>query len=251
MNQRTIPPNPPTFSLRPEQWGEPFVLQGPEHHHLRRVLRVRPGEIVRLIDGCGRIGLFEVLLVEKERSLLGHIESRIEPTPETRLVLALGWNRAIRRSWVLEKAVEFGCHGLILWQAARSQGQVPREAKESWTSLLLAGAKQSANPWVPSVETLPGGVDDLVRRSPDFDHRIIVWEGELERRFDPELLGRPGTHLLVLGPEGGFDPLETDRLTGAGFLPVGLGKRILRWETAALLCLGLYWWSGQGGPATP
>jgi 16S rRNA (uracil1498-N3)-methyltransferase len=48
-----------------------------------------------------------------------------------------------------------------------------------------------------------------------------------------------------VGPEGGFAPEEVDLLRDSGFSPVSLGERVLRWETAALLCLGLRWWGRQ------
>lgn len=63
----------------------------------------------------------------------------------------------------------------------------------------------------------------------------------------PDTLGQPGRTLCVVGPEGGFTAQEVEKLTRAGFLPATLGERVLRWETAAVLCLGLHWWKRQLG----
>ena len=237
----------PAFHLPPAQWREPFLLQGPEHHHFRKVLRGRSGAGILMLDGAGRVGIFEVLAVEKERSLLSLRESWTEPAPDPRFVLAVGWNKSLRRSWLLEKIAELGCSGVLFWQAKRSQGRVPDQAKESWKAQLLAGAKQSVNPWVPFVRTCPGGTGELAEIAGSFDRKVLLWEEEEQRRLDIGQLKLPGSHLFVLGPEGGIDPREAEDLVRAGFSPVSLGKRILRWETAALLCLGLFWWSGNEG----
>ena len=67
----------------------------------------------------------------------------------------------------------------------------------------------------------------------------------------PDTLGQPGRTLCVVGPEGGFaqgqEIKKWRKLTRAGFLPATLGERVLRWETAAVLCLGLHWWKRQLG----
>ena len=60
-----------------------------------------------------------------------------------------------------------------------------------------------------------------------------------------EDLTAPGDILLVVGPEGGFSPREAALLQEAGITAVSLGDRVLRWETAAVLTLGLAWWARQ------
>jgi 16S rRNA (uracil1498-N3)-methyltransferase len=237
-----------TFYLPPDKWCEPWLLEGPEQHHYRKALRGHAGDVIRLLDGEGRIGIFEVLRVEKERSLLCLRKSWSVPPPDPRFVLAVGWNRALRRSWLLEKAAELGCHGMLFWQAMRSQGQVPAQAKDGWKAQLLAGAKQSVNPWIPTVQTCPGGVEDLVAMGRSFDHLVLLWEEEEQHHLVLKQLHAPGSHLFVLGPEGGFDNREVAELVESGFVSMSLGNRILRWETAAMLCLGLFWWTSQHWP---
>ena len=181
----------------------------------------------------------------------GHIRLTLETErcispPPGGAWLALAWTKALRRSWLLEKAVELEAGGLWFWQAARSQGRMPPEAKDSWRGQLLAGAKQSGNPWLPELRVFPEGLDGLLASSAPFARKWILCEDP--RGTDsvcPEMLQDVHRSLFVLGPEGGFSPEERSALTGGGFLPVSLGRRVLRWETAALLCLGLCWWSRQ------
>ena len=80
----------------------------------------------------------------------------------------------------------------------------------------------------------------------DFDNIFMLWEGQSPSEIlsDAELQGA-GKTLFIIGPEGGFSEAEADFFTTNGAKPISLGKRILRWETAALLCLGLAWWKGE------
>jgi len=74
-----------------------------------------------------------------------------------------------------------------------------------------------------------------------------IHEGDTGGRLlSREDLRSPGAVLLVVGPEGGFSPREAEELAAAGIAPVSLGKRVLRWETAAVLTLGIAWWARQG-----
>lgn len=255
----TAIPEPPdwsdarTFFLEPGAWREPYELDSSESHHLTRVLRIREGEEIRVLDGKGREGRFKVLPFRKNtRNVsLQILDDWHYPEPKAQVILAAGWTKAARRGWILEKAVEFEAAGIWLWQAERSQFAVPSDIKESWHGQLIAGAKQCRNPWLPELRTLPGGVNELISLADETGctHRHVLVESGYKAvmSLTPDTLGQPGKTLCVVGPEGGFTPQEVDRLTHAGFLPATLGERVLRWETAAMLCLGLHWWKQQLG----
>jgi 16S rRNA (uracil1498-N3)-methyltransferase len=235
-----------TFFLPAEGWHEPYQVTGTEARHLVTVLRVKKGETVRLLDGEGREGIFTVSAIEKRHVALTLCECITHERPQGRATLAVGYGRGLRRGWLLEKAVELEAAGIWFWQADRSQGKVPEESKETWFSQMTAGAKQSNNPWLPALATLPDGVEGLIQAKSGFDKTFVLWEGDTKGAVLSMSDLTPATNALyVLGPEGGFADREIARLTEAGFTPVSLGGRILRWETAALLCLGLTWWARQ------
>ena len=241
-----------TFYLPKIEWRTPLTLEGQEAKHLVKVLRAQPGDTISLLDGEGREALCTITATSKQRVELT-IDSEIQhERPTCRTVCAIGWAKSTRRGWLLEKAVELEAEGLCFWQADRSQGKVPEEVKESWVGPLVAGAKQCRNPWLPTLSTAPNGVDALVEMGKDFDRRFILWEGqEPSDVLSPSAVGFAGRTLFVVGPEGGFTEREVTTLTRGGFTPVSLGRRILRWETAALLCLGLDWWHRQVLEASP
>ncbi len=235
-----------SFYLPPDQWGEPFVLDGTEAGHLLRVLRAGPGETVRLFDGQGREGLFTLSRADKRRAWLDPREITERARPQGRPWLALGWNKAGRRDWLLEKAVELRAGGLVFWRAERSQGDLPEAPKPGWTATMVQAAKQCANPWLPEIRMAPGGWGELAALGSGFDRKALLWESaDGESLVSPADLAAPGGCLAVLGPEGGLAAGEARGLIQAGFAPVSLGPGVLRWETAALAVLCLAFWAGK------
>lgn len=246
--------DPRTFFLAPECWQPPYVLGNEDAQHVRKVLRLSEGDEIRVLDGAGREGAFRIAALGKREVELELLQSWTHPRPNSGVILAAGWTKSARRSWIMEKAVEFGAAGVWFWQAERSQFPVPEEARENWHGQLVAGAKQCRNPWLPEVRTLPQGVAQLVSEvdtlvAPVARHVLLedslVDESHPARPLLPKDLGVPGLTVCVIGPEGGFTSAEAEHLKSHSFTPFSLGKRVLRWETAALLCLGLHWWNGE------
>ncbi len=234
------------FFLPPDKWKAPFTLEGSEAHHLATVLRTRPETYITLFDGKGREGMFRVVSLTKKKIVLDQERLHEHPLPECRIWVAPGWNRATRRGWFLEKAVELGAWGIIFWQSTFSQGTTPKLPKESWKNQCIAAAKQCGNPWLPQLVTYPQGLTSLLEATQEFQHRIFLWEdADSTQILKPEDIAYQGDILVVLGAEGGFSQEETAALHHAGCSPISLGARILRWETAALLCLGIGFWHKQ------
>ena len=235
-----------SFYLPPPEWQPPFTLTGAEAHHLARVLRIKAGHQVRLFDGQGRSGLFQVERVEKNQARLLPLSETTTLPPATRCTLAAGFSKALRRGWFLEKAVELGAHALWFWQGDFSQASLPDEEKTTWKASLIAGAKQCENTWLPDLHMLQGGTEALIARATEFDRVIVLYEGDTNGRIlCKEDLAAPSSVLLIIGPEGGFSPQEIAAFTGAKLPLVSMGKGILRWETAAVLALGMAWWARQ------
>lgn len=236
-----------SFYLAPEAWKEPFLLDGDEAHHLLRVLRVKAGAEVRLFDGSGRHGLFKVASAAKGSAVLELVNEAFEAPPATRCTLAAGFSKALRRGWFMEKTVELEASSVWFWQGEHSQAALPDAEKSKWRAALVSGAKQCEAARLPELAMVRGGVRGIVERRDEFDRAFMLYEGDTGGRLlRKEDLAVQGSILLVVGPEGGFSSAEVTALSGAGVVPVSLGDRVLRWETAAVLTLGMAWWARQG-----
>lgn len=234
------------FYLAPEKWDNP-VLEGSEFHHLSKVLRLKKGDAITLLDGKGREAVCELAEITKKEAKLSICSEKIYPPEKAQVTLALGWGKAARRGFMLEKCVELEASSLWFWQAERSQFPVPRDIKESWQEQLIAGAKQCHNPYIPELASVSGGVKELIEKSKDYDHKQLLVESDYKHEafLSETYLGQEGKTICVIGPEGGFSPKEVELLTEAGFKTFTIGDRILRWETAAVMVLGLHWWNKQ------
>lgn len=240
-----------SFYLDPDQWpgsvGETVCLKGAEVKHMVTVLRTSKDQTVRLFDGKGGDGLFSVIETNRNQALLKSVELKEHPAPTAGLTLAIGWGKSKRRNYLFEKTVELGGAGIIFWQAARSQGQVPTLPKDTWKEKCIQAAKQCGAVHLPTIDTVDG-IPGLVNMALGFDSSLLAWEsGTATTPLSPNHLSK-GRTLIVIGPEGGFDDTEAAQLQAAGCVPVTLGSSILRWETAATYCLSLASYAVQGMP---
>ncbi|MFW5731398.1 MAG: RsmE family RNA methyltransferase [Desulfonatronovibrionaceae bacterium] len=228
------------FYLPPEKWQPPYSLTGREARHLSRVLRIKTGQTVRLYNGMGRSGFFTVTELSSREVLLAPREISQAPEPSSKIHLAVAWNKSLRRSWLLEKAVELGVWRIILWQGKRSQGKTSRARQDNWQGKMISALKQSENPWLPELIFAHQGVRELIEMASGLKHKMVLWEEETEQRLmDFYQKHRPLEKIIVAGPEGGLHDDEVAAFQESGFVTLSLGPRVLRWETAALAPLYL------------
>jgi 16S rRNA (uracil1498-N3)-methyltransferase len=90
------------------------------------------------------------------------------------------------------------------------------------------------------VRVFPGGAAELAAHAPEHSRILLREPGENCAPLSLAQLGRKGDTVYVIGPEGGVDSQEAEILIKAGYIPASLGGRVLRWETAALVCLSLH-----------
>lgn len=238
-----------TYFLAPSCWpksvNETVVIEGAEAKHMVSVLRTLPDDTVRLFDGQGNDGLFTVLATSKRRVSLETIELRKTQPPAVGLSVAIAWGKSKRRNYFLEKTVELQGFEVLFWEAQRSQGHMPKAAKDSWIDKCVQAAKQCGNPFIPQIRMM-GDMNDLLSVASQYDNCFMAWEGQsVDTPLSPTLL-QQGKSLVVIGPEGGLDEKEVHLFIEANFKPVSLGNSILRWETAATYCLSLAHCARQG-----
>ncbi len=227
--------------------GPDCILEGPEHHHLGRVARLRPGDEVWLFDEEGGKVKARVESVGAERTRL-RLGLRIPPGtggPMVSLVQALLKNKAMDE--VIAGAVEWGVAAILPVQAERSVVRLDDGGErkiERWRQVALAAAKQCKSGRLPVFE-LPAELPGFLAAAKPGRKLILTEHGGRPLR---EVLAavpaadgadRVEAWLMLIGPEGGFTEGEVEAATAAGYEPVSLGSNILRAETAALSAMAI------------
>lgn len=214
-----------------------FTITGPDVNHIRNVLRMKPGEKVVVSDGQDRDWYCIIAEITKDAvRLRAEAESEAAELP-AELVLYQGLPKGDKMEWIIQKAVELGAAAVVPVVTARSvvrlEGKAERR-RERWQRIADEAAGQCGRGILPQVAaplTLGEAMPALSAQQ-----AIVLYEGG--GRPLRELIAPDCRRLsLLVGPEGGFDPAEIDRLQAAGGRCATLGRRILRCETAPVAAL--------------
>ncbi|MDI4646637.1 RsmE family RNA methyltransferase [Cohnella hashimotonis] len=248
--------------------GDAVVLQGEDARHLSAVMRARTGEQFIACDGSGRECLAEIVNIEG-----GRVEGRVVRTGASesemawRVTVAQSLPKGDKLETVIQKGTEAGAAAFLPFVSKRTvvQYDARKEAKrlDRWRKIAKEAAEQAHRGIVPEVGEVATW-KELLAGFGRFDRVLLCYEEEGRKGagLKPELEafasrlpeGAEGSFrpslLVVVGPEGGFDEDEARQAEAAGAVSVGLGRRILRTETAALVALAAIGYeSGEMGEA--
>ena len=214
---------------------------GQLHHHMVRVLRLRPGDEVLLVDESGRRHEGVIDQVTQEWTAV-RITATLEAAqfPEApSITIMQGLPRGEKIELVLQKGTELGVSEFAIFRADRSvpklAGEKLQNRLERWTRIVHEATRQSERFDQPSVAWHPTAAAAAASAS-NADLKLLLWERGTPSPLRELLEGqpRPSRVAIAIGPEGGFEPGEAEAFSLWGFIPVTLGERILRTETAAL-----------------
>ena len=217
------------------------VIRGSEAHHIKNVLRLTPGDRIKLFDGTGfeyealikkvSAEAIEVEIVKKDRTV---------PASGTRMVVAQAFLKEKKMDDMVRSLCELGVAQWIPFfsqrsiarpDATRLAGRIGR-----WQRIAAQAVKQCRRADIPEIGTALS-FEEVLDFSTVCDLKIIFWENEtdlLRPDMGSEPNRKPETVLIMLGPEGGFAEREVGLARNSGFAVAGLGPRILRAETATL-----------------
>ena len=235
------------FFVEPSQIGEKdIVITGPDVNHIKNVLRLKPGDEISVRTGQDereyRYGIEEYTDPEVICRLRFVKESDVELP--VKVYLFQGLPKSDKMDLIVQKAVELGAAEIIPVQMRRSvarlEGAKIAKKTQRWQTIAEAAAKQSRRAVVPMVRE-PMTMEEAVRfAEQNTDVRLLPYELQEADGSTREVMDgiREGSAVSIfIGPEGGFDPAEVELAREAGVVPISLGKRILRTETAALVAL--------------
>ncbi len=212
--------------------GDLVFLRGTEAQHAVVVSRLQPGETVMVGNGAGLIVTGTVLTAQREELVL-RVESVAETPPSNPAIwLVQALAKGDRDELAVQAATELGVDGVIPWAASRSvvrwTGPKADKGHDRWRSIVREAVKQSLRPRLPEVGRLASTEDLVVLAAAT--RMLILDPDALEPLTGLRPDGRDS--MLVVGPEGGIAPEESERLVAAGALPVRLGDTVLRTSTA-------------------
>lgn len=228
--------------------GNRVAITGADAHHLRDVLRLKPGDAITVLDGANR-----EYRVQLEEVNSGHAEGLIlrsclrQTEPRVSLTLAQCLPKGDKMELVLQKGTEIGYSAFIPVVSERSivklDGERAVKKGERWRKIVQAAAEQSGRARLPEVYPIHSW-QQLCDRFTDFDLVLIPWEGEGTAGLKETLktkniaegsdLSNAPSILIIIGPEGGLAVTEVEKARNYGALTVSLGPRIMRTETAGL-----------------
>ena len=224
----------------PTNLGEEIVLPASESTHLARVLRIKEGDPVEVLDGRG--GRFPAQCLQVSRSRvtvhINEVRQNTAQVPAIRMAIAMGkgnkWDDLIR------PLTELGVSVLTPLLTERTEGSVSssklQDKKERWQKLAQEACKQSGNTWMPKFED-PITFTEFVS---GIAHEDEYWMTSLAPHTTSFAPKRTAERISIfIGPEGGWSLKEEEIAKVAGVKCFSLGPHVLRLETAAVSALAV------------
>lgn len=253
------------FFVAPEQiTGDQVIVTGEDVNHMKNVLRMRPGEKVRISNGSDEDYYCSIEEL-KEGQVLLHIDSKEASSVElpVQIYLFQGLPKSDKMDRIVQKAVELGACAVVPVAMKRSivkldQKKAAAKVKR-WNSIAESAAKQSGRLVIPTVQ-MPVTFAQAVEQAAELEWKLLPYENEEGMEGVRCLLGELAEQVrqqnretteeeissksplrvgIFIGPEGGFDPNEVQLAEREGWKKISLGRRILRTETAGMALLSV------------
>lgn len=215
-------------------------MDGPTARQIAKVLRLKAGDAITLLDGCGNTYQATIRTLSLDQVVADISLSQMDTNePRLRLVLASCLPKSDRIEFIIQKCTELGISEMVLVQSERTVTRLDKESQpkklERWRRIACEASEQCGRSRVPC---LTGVMDyaELVAMIPQFPLAIVAWEEEEGPSLRDALRdGHDATSVLVIiGPEGGLTEKEVEAAKSAGAVSVSLGRRVLRTDTAAI-----------------
>jgi 16S rRNA (uracil1498-N3)-methyltransferase len=228
--------------LPPDRLTTDRVVLGEEaHRYLHRVLRLAPGDRLVIFDGQGHEIDAEIETGTLRGTTLRLGARREVPGPRVAVSLLQAIPKGERMDLLVQKTTELGLRRLrpvisarSVVQAGDGMGRLRR-----WRTISEEAARQCGRADLPVIDAPVPLATALAEAAGGGGLRLFVWEEAQGAPLRRAFAGDETEVTLLVGPEGGFEPAEALAARAAGFVAVGLGRRILRSETAAMVAVAL------------
>lgn len=201
--------------------------------------QARPGMIVTVVDAAGGMWRGRLTELTEDGGILIPFQRSLRPLESSlQLTVYQALPEKERFELILEKLTELGVSHIVPLVSQHSSTLAARDAKQQkshrWPEVLRRAAIQCRRATIPELSPCLD-LAAALKAAQNADLRLMLYEGEGTSSLKAVLAGSQGQQIaLLVGPEGGFAPAEVAAARALGFLPVSLGPRILRTETAAI-----------------
>lgn len=206
--------------------------------HMRDVLRIRKGEKVDTFDEQGTVYRTVVEEVGRDRIVLAINERKqgSRDAGQARLTVACALPKNVKMDDIVDKLTQLGVDTIIPMLTERVivrwDGRKKESHRQRWERIALSACEQSRRSSVPVIEAVQE-FQAVAARAGDYDLAIIPWLEGKRKTLKEVLCAHPANTILVMiGPEGDFSAEEVSSALAAGCVPVSLGERVLRVDTA-------------------
>ncbi len=225
--------------------GNTIYITGSDVKHIKNVLRMKVGEELSVRNGVDEKEYRCAVEALEEEQIVCSLRFVKEEGVElsSKVYLFQGLPKADKMELIIQKAVELGIWEVIPVSAKRAVVKLDEKKakikRERWQAIAESAAKQSKRSIVPQVKEVMT-MKEAIRYAADMEIRLIPYElaeGMQKTKDIISSLKREQSIAIFIGPEGGFEESEIKEAAESGIVPVTMGKRILRTETAGLTML--------------
>lgn len=232
------------FYIKPEdRKGDKIYVGGKEAYHITTVMRLEKGDRISAFDGTGK-EYFGIIEEVKRRNIVISIHTTKErlSCKKCSITLAQSIPRKGKVDFIIQKAAELGVDKVIPMVTQRSvvklkEERIPEKVKR-WEKIAQEAAKQCGRSTITGIEDCVD-FSKVIQKSKKYDLVIMPSVGHIQRqKLKGLMMGFSGKSIMLLiGPEGGFDPSEIDMARRSGVAFVSLGENILKSDTAAIAAI--------------
>lgn len=226
----------------PQLYAAEMVIRDVDAKHISKVLRMQLGDKIQIVSDDGVTAIAEIVSLQADNVVVKCLEKLAEShEPSVKITLAQGLAKGEKMDFIIQKAVEMGASSIVPvameHSVVRLEGAKADKKVERWQKIAEAAAKQSKRDIIPQVQ--PVQTMQQMLDNNDLQHKIIAYECEDRLGLKTALQSCDNLQelLLIIGPEGGISEFELELARKNGAVPVSLGKRILRAETAGVVAL--------------
>ncbi|MFU0827889.1 MAG: Ribosomal RNA small subunit methyltransferase E [Lachnoclostridium sp.] len=236
------------FYVDPDQTGDSKIkITGSDVNHIKNVLRMKPGENIIVCNGQGKDFYCIITEISDDVVLTEVVKVSVTDTElDGKIYLFQGIPKKDKMEFIIQKAVELGIYEIIPVMTKRTVVKLEDKKKEQkrierWQAIATSAAKQSNRGIIPKVRNIMY-FEEALNLALNMDCKMIPYENAKDITKTRDIIQntpKANSIAIFIGPEGGFEEEEIKRAAETGFLPVTLGRRILRTETAGLAILSM------------